>query len=126
MIHSLQRDNFGISKGHPEEASEGYQDLTNFCNADVKPEVLSSEEGVKVESASRMDYDRSKWMRASAEELVDPDKADAEFMRCLLQLLRKVRLQLPVAHARSPLQHAGLRHREVSRQRNAAEGIGPV
>ena len=69
-----------------------------------------------MESASRMDYDRSKWMRASAAELVDPDKADAEFMRCLLQLLRKVRLQLPLARAQSPLQHAGLHHRETSRQ----------
>lgn len=64
--------------------------MKRLCGAEVKPEVLSSEEGVQVESASRMDYDRSKWMRASAEELVDPEKADAEFMRCLLQLLRKV------------------------------------
>ena len=63
----------------------------------MKPEVLSSDEGVQVESASRMDYDRSKWMRASAKELVDPDKSDAEFMRCLLQLLRKVRPPLPLS-----------------------------
>ncbi|BDA43110.1 hypothetical protein COCOBI_04-1210 [Coccomyxa sp. Obi] len=56
---------------------------------DVVPEVMSSVEGVQVESASRMDYDRSRWMRLPAEGTADPDKADAEFMRCILQLLRK-------------------------------------
>lgn len=59
-------------------------------DADVVPEVLSSEEGVQVESASRMEYDRSRWMRLPAEGTADPEKADAEFMRCILQLLRKV------------------------------------
>ncbi|CAL8468893.1 g8434 [Coccomyxa elongata] len=56
---------------------------------DVVPEVLSSDEGVQVESASRMEYDRSRWMRLPAEGTADPEKADAEFMRCILQLLRK-------------------------------------
>lgn len=63
-------------------------------DADVVPEVLSSDEGVQVESASRMEYDRSRSMRLPAEGTADPEKADAEFMRCILQLLRKVRRSL--------------------------------
>ena len=54
------------------------------------PDVVvdEEEEGTRVENASRLEWDRSRLRRPS--DLVDPDKADAEFMVCLLELLRKV------------------------------------
>ena len=45
-------------------------------------------EGTLVENASRLEWDRSRLRRPS--DLIDPEKADAEFMACLLDLLRKV------------------------------------
>lgn len=58
--------------------------------AEGLPEVVSPKKGLQVESASRLEYDRSKWLRLPTEGGVDPEKADAHFMRCLLELLRKV------------------------------------
>ena len=57
--------------------------------AAVEPEVLEEEEGTLVENASRLDWDRKRLRRPS--DLVDPDKADAAFVACLLNLLRKAR-----------------------------------
>lgn len=52
-------------------------------------EVVSSEEGLQVESASRLEWDRTRLMLGQLDTDTDPVKADAEFMRCMLELLRK-------------------------------------
>ena len=50
--------------------------------------MVEEEEGTLVESASRLDWDRRRMRRPS--DLGDPSKADAAFVACLLNLLRKV------------------------------------
>lgn len=53
-------------------------------------EVADPEEGLRVESASRLDWDRDRWLRRPLNAVVNPVKADSEFMSKLLFLLRKV------------------------------------
>ena len=53
-------------------------------------EVADPEEGLRVESASRLDWDRDRWLRRPLNAVVNPVKADSDFMSRLLFLLRKV------------------------------------
>jgi hypothetical protein len=66
-------------------------------SGDAEPELVSPDEGLRVESASRLEWDRSKIMRGTLDARVDPVKADADFMRCLLEVLRKVGHHLGIA-----------------------------
>ena len=52
--------------------------------------MADPEEGLRVEIASRLDWDRNRWMRRPLNAAVSPVKADADFMSRLMFLLRKV------------------------------------
>ncbi len=73
----------------PNPSSLNLQTLVRAEGAAPEVVVDEEEEGTRVENASRLEWDRSRARRPSG--LVDPEKADAEFMVCLLELLRKVR-----------------------------------
>ena len=66
--------------------------LTTVClpTAARMAEVADPEEGLRVESASRLDWDRDRWLRRPLNAVVNPVKADSDFMSKLLFLLRKV------------------------------------
>jgi len=53
-------------------------------------EVADPEDGLRVESASRLDWDRDRWLRRPLDAAVNPVKADSDFMAKLTFLLRKV------------------------------------
>ena len=52
--------------------------------------MADPEEGLRVEIASRLDWDRNRWMRRPLNAAVSPVKADADFISRLMFLLRKV------------------------------------
>ena len=53
-------------------------------------QVADPEEGLRVEIASRLEWDRDRWLRRPLDAAVSPVKADSDFMSKLLFLLRKV------------------------------------
>ena len=53
-------------------------------------QVADPEEGLRVETASRLEWDRDRWLRRPLDAAVSPVKADSDFMSKLLFLLRKV------------------------------------
>lgn len=52
--------------------------------------MADPEEGLRVESASRLDWDRDRWLRRPLDAAVNPVSADSDFMSKLMFLLRKV------------------------------------
>ena len=52
--------------------------------------MADPEEGLRVETASRLEWDRDRWLRRPLDAAVSPVKADSDFMSKLLFLLRKV------------------------------------
>ena len=63
----------------------------NYVGAAARmAEVADPEEGLRVESASRLDWDRDRWLRRPLNAAVNPVKADSDFMSKFLFLLRKV------------------------------------
>ena len=81
--------------------------VTAPCAAAKMAEVADPDEGLKVESASRLEWDRDRWLRRPLNAVVNPVKADSDFMSRLLFLLRKViqpplRAHAPAVHGVSP------------------------
>ena len=101
-----------------EAASEDAESATDRRESVSESEVLTLA-SVDFESASRLEYDRSRRSKVNLDDVVDGQKADQEFMRALVSMLRKVHCRsstIPAEHAVSRAAWGGLtQHAPIGR-----------
>ena len=100
-----------------EAASEDAESATDRRESVSESEVLTLA-SVDFESASRLEYDRSRRSKVNLDDVVDGQKADQDFMRALVSMLRKVYClssTITVEHAGSRAACGTLTHAPIGR-----------